>query len=136
MTAATFESTYVLVAASEPCTGLDRPVIVADVPAFISNEPLMVTLLNALFPEPAVTLPVTLPTTLPVTLPPKLPVTLPVTAPAIGPTKLVALTVVPTTVLGEAAPICTASMLPPLMSTLANVDKPVTPKVPAMVAFS
>ena len=40
--------------------------MVADVPAFISNEPLMVTLVNELEPEPAVTLPVTSPVTAPV----------------------------------------------------------------------
>ena len=37
---------------------------------------------------------------------------------------------------GVAAPMTVASMLPPLISTLASVDKPVTPRVPAMVAFS
>ena len=72
-----------------------------------------------LVPELAVTLPATSPVTAPVCTPAVLPVTLPVTAPAIGPTKLVAVTVVPTTVEAAEAPICAPSTVPPFMSTVA-----------------
>ena len=68
-----------------------------------------------------------------------LPVTFPVTAPAIGPTKLVAVTVVPTTVLGTLAPTWTLSAVPPLISAVVAtnvVNVPAAAEAPPTTAPS
>ena len=70
------------------------------------------------------TLPVTVPVTLPVTLPVTVPVTLPVTLPVKFPLNpVVAVTVVPFTVVGVVAPIGVALILPPdIVASLKLLD--------------
>jgi len=123
----------------------------------------MVTLVKLDVPEVAVTLPVKSPVTSPVTLPVRLPVTLPITFPVSGPTSDVPVIVVPVIAAGVEPPITTLLREPPpiaavvteprldtvaparlivpvavmlVMLAVLRVDVPVTPKVPATVAFS
>ena len=128
-------STYPLVAASPELVGLVRLVMVAAVPAFMFNPPLIVTSLKEDVPVDAVTFPVKLPVTFPVTLPVKLPVTLPVTAPVRPPTKpTVAVTVVPVTACAEDPPITAPSIVPALISAEAIVAAVLTVRLVTVAA--
>jgi len=117
--------------------------MVADVPAFMSKPPLIVTLVNVEVPDEAVTLPVTSPVTLPVTLPVTTPIMLPVTLPVTLPTTLpvrpptkpvVAVTVLPRTVDGVVAPMGVELIEPPVTTALLEANVPLAVRVPDTVA--